>query len=114
MVAGASCRLSRIPRQAMTCARVIWRRSSGLPDADEFRELPNVLSVGPTGRGVPDIAEPLDFGRHVRELVELGRRQTGQRTSGLLISEILWKRHSSEPETEAWPLSWALSAGSEA
>ena len=44
-------------------------------DAGEPHEIPDCVFVGAPGAGIGEIGEPLDLGRHVGELVELGGGQ---------------------------------------
>ena len=47
-----------------------------LAQAGEGGEFTDIVAVGPPGFGIGDIGEPFELGRHLGEIVELGRSET--------------------------------------
>jgi len=47
-----------------------------LTQAGEVGELTDIVAVGSPGFGIGDIGEPFELGRHLGEIVELGRSET--------------------------------------
>jgi hypothetical protein len=43
--------------------------------ASKADELLDIVLIGAPSFGISEVGEPFDFGRHLREITELGRRQ---------------------------------------
>ena len=73
--AKARARSARSSRQAMTCARVTVRNSSGRAMPVKRMKSRDRVLIGPARVRVGEIGEPLDLGRHVGQPLELGGGQ---------------------------------------